>query len=99
MSASAAQISANQINAQKSTGPVTEIGKTQVANNAIKHGLFSKNLILADEDPIEYQNLLEQLLSELSPHGTLEQTLTENVLPYRFGGRIGYYTPKPPILN
>jgi len=26
-----------------------------------KHGLFSKNLILADEDPLEYQSLLDQL--------------------------------------
>lgn len=76
MSASAAQISANQTNAKKSTGPTTEIGKNMVANNAIKHGLFSKNLILADEDPIEYKNLLEQLLSELSPYSTLEKTLT-----------------------
>jgi len=38
MSASAAQISANQTNAKKSTGPTTEIGKNMVANNAIKHG-------------------------------------------------------------
>ena len=79
MPPSAAQISANQINAQKSTGPISEIGKSQVANNAIKHGLFSKNLILADEDPFEYQNLLDQLQSELSPSGVLEQTLIERI--------------------
>ena len=42
------QASANQSNAQKSTGPVTEEGKAIVSNNAIKHGLFSKRLILAD---------------------------------------------------
>jgi len=66
MPTSAAQISANQTNAQKSTGPVTEIGKSKVAGNAIKHGLFSKNLILADEDPFEYQNLLGLLQSDLT---------------------------------
>jgi hypothetical protein len=79
MPTSAAQISANQTNAQKSTGPVTEIGKSKVAGNAIKHGLFSKNLILADEDPFEYQNLLRLLQSELSPAGILEQTLVERI--------------------
>jgi hypothetical protein len=79
MTTSSAQISANQSNAQKSTSPITEIGKSQVANNAIKHGLFSKNLILADEDPFEYQTLLDQLQSELIPHGILEQTLIERI--------------------
>jgi hypothetical protein len=79
MPASAAQICANQINAQKSTGPVTNIGKSKVANNAVKHGLFSTNLILADEDPLEYQNLLEQLQIELSPSGVLEHALTERI--------------------
>ena len=79
MLSSVAQITANKLNAQKSTGPVTDIGKSKVANNAIKHGLFSKNLILADEDPFEYQNLLEQLNSELSPSGILEQSLVERI--------------------
>jgi hypothetical protein len=79
MSTSVAQVFANQINAQKSTGPVTEIGKSKVANNAIKHGLFSKNLILSDENPFEYQNILLQLQPELSPVGILEQSLVERI--------------------
>ena len=76
---SSAQVSANQINAQKSTGPITEEGKANVANNAIKHGLFSKRLILSDEDPVEYQILFQQLQSELAPSGVLEHTLTERI--------------------
>lgn len=76
---SAAQITANQLNAQKSTGPVTEMGKSKVSTNAIKHGLFSKNLILADENPLEYQSVLEQLHTELSPNGILEQILIERI--------------------
>ena len=51
MSLSAAQISANQANAQKSTGPLSIEGKQKIASNALKHGLFSKNLLLTDEDP------------------------------------------------
>ncbi len=73
------QASANQNNAQKSTGPITEEGKAKVANNAIKHGLFSKRLILSDEDPVEYQTLFQQLQSELAPTGILEQTLVERI--------------------
>lgn len=79
MTTSIAQIAANQLNAQKSTGPVTEIGKSRVATNAIKHGLFSKNLILANECSIEYQNLLDQLQAELAPSGIFEQTIVERI--------------------
>ncbi|MFU8790267.1 MAG: hypothetical protein ACNA7G_14645, partial [Methylobacter sp.] len=79
MPTSTAQISANQINARKSTGPVTAIGKSKIATNATKHGIFSKHLVLKDEDPLEYQGLLEQLQSELAPSGILEQALVERI--------------------
>ena len=79
MSISAVQLVANQNNAKKSTGPVSMQGKQIVSNNALKHGVFSKSLILADEDPDEYKSLLEQLLQELHPCGLLEQTLVERI--------------------
>ena len=79
MSISAVQLVANQNNAKKSTGPVTLQGKQTVSNNALKHGVFSKSLILADEDPDEYKSLLDQLLQELHPSGLLEQTLVERI--------------------
>jgi hypothetical protein len=79
MSISAAQLIANQNNAKKSTGPVTVQGKQTVSNNAFKHGVFSKTLILTDEDPDEYKNLLDQLFNELHPTGLLEQTLVERI--------------------
>ena len=79
MSLSAAQMSANQANAQKSTGPLSIEGKQKVAGNALKHGLFSKNLLLTDEDPLAYYQLLEQLQTELRPIGRLEQTLIERI--------------------
>jgi hypothetical protein len=60
MPISAVQLIANQNNAKKSTGPVTLQGKQTVSNNALKHGVFSKSLILADEDPDEYKSLLDQ---------------------------------------
>jgi len=79
MNNSAAQINANKNNAQKSTGPVTEAGKQNVANNALKHGLFSKQLILKTESDAEYQLLLDGLRCELKPVGTLEQSLVERI--------------------
>jgi hypothetical protein len=79
MTASISRISSNQANAQKSTGPVTEARKNKISENAMSHGLFSKRLILTDEDPFEYQSLLEQLQTELLPVGILEQTLIERI--------------------
>jgi hypothetical protein len=79
MPLSAAQMSANQANAQKSTGPLSNKGKQKVASNALKHGVFSKKLLLTDEDPLVYNQLLEQLSIELQPVGLLEQTLIERI--------------------
>ncbi|MGZ8955040.1 MAG: hypothetical protein ACXW0Q_10220 [Methylovulum sp.] len=79
MTTSVIQLKANQANAQKSTGPVTAEGKQIVANNALKHGLFSRHLILSDENPQDYQLLLDGLQTELNPVGTLEQSLVERI--------------------
>ncbi len=42
MAASDAQIAANRANAQKSTGPTTEAGKSRSRGNAMKHGLTAQ---------------------------------------------------------
>lgn len=79
MATSVAQFTANRANAQKSTGAITQAGKAKVSQNALTHGLFAKQLVLADENPFEYQLLLEQLQHELLPVGVLEQSLVERV--------------------
>ena len=48
--ASSRKIEANRRNASKSTGPRTEIGKRTVARNALKHGFFSKWLLIPHPD-------------------------------------------------
>ena len=78
-STSAIQIEANRKNAQKSIGPKTPEDKRVVAQNALKHGLFSRYLILHDEDPLEYQALLDGLNAALKPVGALEYSLVERI--------------------
>ena len=73
------QTIANQANSKKSTGAVTSEGKTIVASNAIKHGLFSSRLILSDESVNEYGLLLDDLMQSLQPAGTLELVLVEKI--------------------
>ena len=79
MTTSAQQITANQINAQKSTGPLTESGKNTVAKNALKHGLFCQQLILSNENSDDFSALLQNLESSLNPTNVLEQSLVERI--------------------
>jgi hypothetical protein len=77
------QIHANQQNAQLSTGPVTSEGKMIVASNAIKHGIFTKDLIitsiLGKEDESEYHEMLSNLINCLSPQNQMESLLVEKI--------------------
>ena len=45
--ASEAQVRANRLNAQRSTGPRTAEGKAAVAQNAVKHGLLAEQAVNA----------------------------------------------------
>jgi hypothetical protein len=76
--ATAAQVKANQQNSQKSTGAVTAEGKQTVSKNAIKYGILT-NRLLDHESPDEYRALLDGLLLELNPVGSLESALVEKV--------------------
>ena len=77
------QQQANVNNAQFSTGPVTPEGKAVVARNALKHGIFAKDLVIAvgdgREDVIEYYELLTELIKDLAPVGRMETLLVEKI--------------------
>ena len=76
---STAQIAANRANALRSTGPVTPEGKARVSQNALKHGLTAKHLVIRDDEHEEFAALRDSLLTELSPQGAVE-VLTFNEL-------------------
>lgn len=77
------QIQANQENALLSTGAVTQEGKNAISRNAIKHGIFAKDLIvkseLGQENEEEYLELVYELVESLSPQGKLENLLVEKI--------------------
>lgn len=77
------QLVANLQNAQLSTGPVTSFGKSIVGSNAIKHGIFTKDLILTSEigqeSEDEYREILNNLIDCLSPCNQMESLLVEKV--------------------
>ncbi|MBI5477543.1 MAG: hypothetical protein HY906_01735 [Deltaproteobacteria bacterium] len=76
---SAAKAEANRRNAKLSTGPRTEAGKAKVALNHLIHGLAANRPVLPDENPEEYEALVERLRDELRPEGELEALLVERI--------------------
>jgi hypothetical protein len=69
----------NRKNAQKSTGPKSDAGKTVVSQNARTHGLLSRNLIIEGESQEEFSELLGLLVDEFQPVGLVEHALVERV--------------------
>ena len=80
MSPSSARQSANAANAQLSTGPRTPDGKARSAQNARKHGLTAKDLLIGPEDREEFDELLAGLQADVAPQGTLQQTLFDELV-------------------
>jgi len=78
--ATQAQILANRSNAQKSTGPRTPEGKAVVSQNAVKHGLCGREVLVQGEDPGEFECYRERRLAELDPAGEVESDLAERIV-------------------
>lgn len=77
--ASDAQIEANRLNAQRSTGPQTEAGKRAVRYNALKHGLLAQASLLPGEDAALFRRLAEEIRAQFEPVGELEQLLVDRI--------------------
>jgi len=80
MPASAARQSANVSNARLSTGPNTPEGKARSSQNARKHGLTAKDLIIGPEDREEFDELLTGLQADVAPEGALQQVLFDELV-------------------
>ncbi len=78
--ATEAQILANRLNAQKSTGPRTIEGKAVVSQNAVKHGLLAESDVITSESHADFELHREQLLDELSPVSPMESMLAERIV-------------------
>ena len=65
------QIEANKENARLSTGPKTPEGKEASSKNALKYGIFSKNVAIPGEigkqDQADYDELKEYLVGQYNP--------------------------------
>ena len=80
MATSAARLTANAVNSQHSTGPRTEAGKARSSQNACKHGLSAREVIIAPDEHQEFQQLLADFAAEIKPQGVIQQSLFDELV-------------------
>jgi len=78
--ATQAQIIANRLNAQRSTGPLTTRGKALASQNSLKHGLLAHQQVIAGESQADYDLYKDQILGELNPVTPIESMLADRVI-------------------
>ena len=63
----------NRRNAEHSTGPVTEEGKSRSRFNAFRHGLTGKTIVMPWQDRQAYEAFCRKILAGLKPEGPVEE--------------------------
>lgn len=78
------QFAANGQNALKSTGPKTPEGRSVSKMNALKHGIFSKEVLVRGlnfkEDSREFAALHERFWQQYNPVGPVEEMLVDQIV-------------------
>ena len=82
--ASEAQIAANRLNAQKSTGPRTPEGKAAMRRNPLRHGLSAATVVLFYESEAEFEQFRQDLALDFGPVGAEECALVEQIAILRW---------------
>src|SRR5260370_4431731 len=77
---SQAQIAANRLNSQKSTGSTSPEGKAASSLNALKSGIHADSHIIRGEDPAELEALTAAFLLEFQPAGPNQLALVDTLI-------------------
>jgi len=72
---------ANRGNAQSSTGPTTDRGKSNSSHNAVRHGILARKVVLdTHEQRAEFRELRQRCKTELCPEGLIEEFGVEEIV-------------------
>src|ERR1700755_874488 len=66
------QLTANRLNAQKSTGPKTPEAKAKCSQNARRHGITAQTTVMTEEDRTKHDASCHKLMVDLEPVGEME---------------------------
>src|SRR5215472_11522359 len=74
------QIQANRLNAKKSTGPRSAEGKARSRFNALKSCIDAQSAVIADEDPVKFQELADEYYTRFQPETPEERDLPDTLI-------------------
>lgn len=77
---SPSQLAANRLNALASTGPRTGAGRAASAQNAVRHGLAAKAIVISGEDPLEFAAFHDDFRARLRPADAVEALLVDRIV-------------------
>src|SRR6266481_4932072 len=75
-----AQINANRLNAEKSTGPTSPEGKATSSLNALKSGIDAWSHIIPGEDPAELEALTAAFMLHFHPADPIQLALVDTLV-------------------
>ena len=76
---SEAQIEANRRNAKHSRGPKTESGKHRSSQNAIRHGLTGRVVVLPEEDMEAFKAFSKEIVESLNAGSPMERQCAQTI--------------------
>ena len=74
------QQAASRANGARGQGPVTAQGKKHSSANALKHGLFARELLIPEQDRECFEQLRQALAAELKPDTVLLWILFDDIV-------------------
>jgi hypothetical protein len=78
--ASEKQINANRRNAQKSTGPRSAEGRATSSQNALRHGLTAKRVIVSGESGEDFTSFYWERYQVMNPTDPIAEGLVERII-------------------
>lgn len=78
----------NRKNGHQSKGPRTPRGKSHSRRNALKHGFYSKELVISEADQPEFQNLRAGLNAQLKPSTALQELAFDSHVAWTWYGKL-----------
>jgi hypothetical protein len=79
-----AQLEASRRNGAQSRGPATSAGKAASSQNAVTHGLYSANTVLASESQEDFDDLRDSFLDRFCPADDIELEIVDSMVKSRW---------------
>ena len=74
------KIEANRLNAKKSSGPRTKLGKATSRKNALRHGITAEQVIMDGESAKQFNALRRDLFAAYDPADAIEAELVQAIV-------------------